>query len=213
MPADWRLSPLDAVAQLSLAAVAPTAFQAPALPARHVQAHSSGVQMMAKSKSLPWAEEPAHLTGMVGNAGFDPLGLSTPQNINWMREAEIKHGRMCMLAWSGYVMVDLGYTFPGAKYQGVSSFDAHDATVSYELFLLLLWVGTFETIGFSQIYGMTEGSGRAPGDFSFDPLKCLNGPKADFYKEAELQHCRLAMLAFSGVVTQSAIGHAAFPYV
>ena len=45
-----------------------------------------------------------------------------------MREAEIKHGRMCMLAWSGYVMVDLGYTFPGAKYQGVSSFDAHDAT-------------------------------------------------------------------------------------
>lgn len=60
---------------------------------------------------------------------------------------------------------------------------------------------------------MTEGSGRAPGDFSFDPLKCLNGPKADFYKEAELQHCRLAMLAFSGVVTQSAIGHAAFPYV
>lgn len=87
---------------------------------------------------------------MVGNAGFDPLGLSTPQNINWMREAEIKHGRMCMLAWSGYVMVDLGYTFPGAKYEGVSSFDAHDAAVSYELFLLLLWVGTFETIGFSQ---------------------------------------------------------------
>ena len=41
-----------------------------------------------------------HLEGMIGNAGFDPLGLSTPQNIKWMREAELKHGRMCQLAWT-----------------------------------------------------------------------------------------------------------------
>ena len=41
-----------------------------------------------------------HLEGMIGNVGFDPLGLSTPQNIKWMREAELKHGRMCMLAWT-----------------------------------------------------------------------------------------------------------------
>ena len=40
-----------------------------------------------------------HLEGMVGNVGFDPMGLSTPQNIKWMREAELKHGRMCQLAW------------------------------------------------------------------------------------------------------------------
>lgn len=41
-----------------------------------------------------------HLQGMVGNVDFDPLGLSTPQNINWMREAELKHGRMAQLAWA-----------------------------------------------------------------------------------------------------------------
>ena len=54
-----------------------------------------------KSPSLPWKESPAHLEGMVGNVGFDPWGLSTPQNIKWMREAELKHGRMCQLAWAG----------------------------------------------------------------------------------------------------------------
>ena len=52
---------------------------------------------MKKSEALPFMEEPAHLAGMVGNVGFDPLSLSTPQNIKWMREAELKHGRMCML--------------------------------------------------------------------------------------------------------------------
>jgi hypothetical protein len=36
---------------------------------------------------------------MIGNVGFDPWGLSTPQNIKWMREAELKHGRMCQMAW------------------------------------------------------------------------------------------------------------------
>ena len=126
---------------------------------------------MKKSEALPFMEEPAHLAGMIGNVGFDPLSLSTPQNIKWMREAELKHGRMCQLAWLGYVAVDLGIKFPGEKYAALSSFTAHEGTATYELFFLLLWVGTFETIGFSQIYGMcADGSDRQPGDFGFDPL-------------------------------------------
>jgi len=166
--------------------------------------------MMAKSKALPFTESPAHLEGMIGNAGFDPMGLSSPQNIKWMREAEIKHGRMCQLEWLGWVMVDLGVKFPGEKYAALSSFTAHDATAKYELFLLLLWVGTFETIQFSQIYG--DDASREPGDFGFDPLKCLTSENTERYKLAELTHGRLAMLAFSAVVTQSALGHPAFPY-
>lgn len=155
---------------------------------------------------------------MVGNVGFDPMGLSTPQNIKWMREAELKHGRMAMLAWTGYVAVDIGIKFPGEKYAALTSFTAHAATAKYELFLLLLWVGTFETIGFSQIYSMTTGeSDRQPGDFGFDPLNLLAGNE-DQYKLAELTHGRAAMLAFSAVVTQSAlpgafgIGKETFPY-
>merc|ERR1719201_1699356 len=142
---------------------------------------------------------------MVGNAGFDPMGLSTPQNINWMREAELKHGRMCMLAWTGYCAVDLGIKFPGPRYESLTSFMAHDALAKQELFFALLLVGTFETIGFTQIYNMMDGvDDRAPGDFGFDPLKLLAGNEEQ-YKLAELTHGRAAMLAFSAVVTQSAL--------
>jgi len=169
--------------------------------------------MMAKSRALPWSESPEHLDGMIGNAGFDPLALSTPQNIKWMREAELKHGRMCMLAWAGYVAVDLGLKFPGAKYASLTSFTAHDALVKNELFYALLLVGTVETIGFTQIYSMTNGdTDRTPGDFGFDPLGFVTPENEANWKLGELTNGRLAMLAFSGVVTQSALGHPTFPY-
>merc|ERR1719183_3448841 len=185
---------------------------------RAARPSSGSVSMMAKSKALPFLESPEHLEGMVGNAGFDPMGLSTPQNIKWMREAELKHGRMCMLAWTGYVAVDLGIKIPGEKYAALTSFTAHAATARTELFLLFLWVGTFETIGFTQIYDMVKGeTDRAPGDFGFDPLKLLKGNEERYYT-AELTHGRAAMLAFSAVVTQSALpqafgfGKETFPY-
>ena len=126
---------------------------------------------------------PQHLEGMLGNAGFDPWGLSTPQNIKWMREAELKHGRMCQLAWLGYVAVDCGIKFPGEKYAALSSFTAHEGTATLELFYLLLFVGTAETIGFTQIYSMMDGSlDREPGDFGFDPLKLLTPATEEKYK-------------------------------
>merc|ERR1719313_3170190 len=189
------------------------------LASRPVAAQRNAAISMKRSEALPFMEEPAHLAGMVGNVGFDPMGLSTPQNIGWMREAELKHGRMCMLAWVGYVAVDLGLRFPGAKYAALTSFTAHEACAKQELFLLFLWVGTFETIGFSQIYSMMldPSSTRQAGDFGFDPLKLLPGNEEQ-YKLAELTHGRAAMLAFSAVVTQSAlpgafgIGSDTFPY-
>jgi len=130
-----------------------------------------------------------------------------------VREAELKHGRMCMLAWTGWVAVDLGMKFPGAKYEALTSFTAHDATAKYELMMLLLIVGTFETIGFSQVYSMMQGSGRAAGDYGFDPLKLVTPENEERRKTSELMNGRLAMLAFSGVCTQCALGHDTFPYV
>jgi len=188
---------------------------APEITARAGPVRRAGpVSMMAKSRALPWQECPEHLEGMIGNAGFDPLGLSTPQNISWMREAELQHGRLCMLAWTGYIAVDLGIKFPGEKYAALTSFTAHDATARLELFYVLLLTGTCETIKFSPIYAMMEGSlDRKAGDFGFDPLKLLTPENEVKYKTAELTHGRAAMLAFSGVVTQCALGHTTFPYV
>jgi len=209
-PMNWATSSALVLVALAAATVRPLrSNQVKARPSR-----ARPISMMAKSRALPWQECPAHLEGMIGNAGFDPLGLSTPQNIKWMREAELEHGRLCMLAWTGYVLVDLGVKFPGEKYAKLTSFTAHDATVSNELFYALLLVGTCETIKFSPIYSMMLGdTDRQPGDFGFDPLKLLTPENEVKYKTAELTHGRAAMLAFSAVVTQSALGHSTFPYI
>ena len=47
----------------------------------------------------------------LGYVGFDPLGFSTLGNIAFLREAEVKHGRVAMLAAGGAIAQDL-FQFP-----------------------------------------------------------------------------------------------------
>ena len=50
------------------------------------------------------------------------------------------------------------------------------------------------------------------GDYSFDPLKLGAKPaNLEKYKISELKNGRLAMLAFSGIVTQAALTGKGFP--
>lgn len=49
---------------------------------------------MVVSRSIPFMERPAKLDGsMPGDAGFDPLGFSNKYDLNFLREAEVKHGK------------------------------------------------------------------------------------------------------------------------
>ena len=75
-----------------------------------------------------------------------------------------------------------------------------------------LAVGVLELLSMVGVVQAAKGSGRKAGDFSWDPLYFTQGAKADFFFEAEIQHARLAMLAFSGLVTQSALLEKGFPY-
>lgn len=70
-----------------------------------------------------------------------------------------------------------------------------------------------EIISIPAVNALKTGE-RAPGDFSFDPLK-LGAKPADFakYQVSELKNGRLAMLAFSGIVTQAVLSGHGFPYV
>jgi light-harvesting complex I chlorophyll a/b binding protein 4 len=57
------------------------------------------------SKSLPFLLRPSNLDGtMIGDVGFDPIGLSDNFDLKWLREAELKHGRVSMLAVVGFVV-------------------------------------------------------------------------------------------------------------
>ena len=58
---------------------------------------------------------------MAGDIGFDPLEISALVPLQWSREAELKHARVCMLAFAGWVSVDLGFRVPYAPEVRLSS--------------------------------------------------------------------------------------------
>merc|ERR1712070_1118025 len=71
---------------------------------------------------------------------------------------------------------------------------------------LLLWIGLLEVISFIGIDQMLRGSGRAAGDYGFDPLGFASDPaKLEDLQMKELANGRLAMFAFSGFVTQAVL--------
>ncbi|CAN0112553.1 unnamed protein product [Ectocarpus sp. 6 AP-2014] len=99
-----------------------SAFVAPSLVSSRVTSSAPKTTMMAevpgswwtpsdgtKSVALPWADKPLIGDGdMVGDAGFDPLNLANgPADLVWLRTAELKHGRICMLACVGMVAPEL----------------------------------------------------------------------------------------------------------
>merc|ERR1712216_892451 len=72
----------------------------------------------ANSLSMPFLEQPKNLDGsMAGDVGFDPLGLSEIDDLGvdlyWLREAELKHGRVAMLAATGVIWVEGFGPLPG----------------------------------------------------------------------------------------------------
>jgi Chlorophyll A-B binding protein len=182
----------------------------------------------SKSKSVPFLEQPSALTGTLpGDVGFDPLNLSGQwsdkdwseqiwpdrwkyegkripiSTIEWMREAELKHSRVAMLATLGWLAADAGIRFPFSIFQ-VSSVTnsrlAHDSAVSNgSLWLLLFTAGILEVASAAAIVDQAKGSGRRAGDFGFDPLGLSRDKyKAQRYAESEIKNGRLAMIAFGG---------------
>ena len=95
----------------------------------HVAPRTPAPHMMAKSKVAPMFDAPAQLKGYVGEEdGFDPLGFSTVYDMKWLREAEIKHGRICMIAFVGFIFPDAIMRLPGHT---ESSFAAHDLNLGF----------------------------------------------------------------------------------
>ncbi len=170
-----------------------------------------------KSQALPYLPYPKNLEGYVGDVGFDPLGISNYVPMDYLREAELKHARICMLAWVGWVAVDLGmrvYPVP-AGLEGVTAATAHNAAVAQGgMGQIFLGIGVLEMVSWLSVSAMLQGSGRAPGDFSFgaDFLKGKSEAQVQEMKLKEIKNGRLAMMAFSGVVTQSILNGSEFPY-
>ena len=161
---------------------------------------------------MPFLEASPNLKGYIGGEkGFDPLGLSYWVPMDWLRESELKHGRVCMLATLGFVATDMGFVLPGEMHQ-VSSIGAHDVAVAQgSMTQIAIFIAIAECIGYLAILEMLDGSGRKPGDFGFDPLQIGGGDDPEMQLR-EIENGRLAMLAFAGIVTQAVLTGKGFPY-
>jgi len=150
---------------------------------------------------------------------WDPLGFaatSSAGQVAWFREAELKHGRICMLATVGFVVGERFHPLFG----GDIDVPAMQAPAQVEL--QLFWPAVLGAIGAIELAtsaGMTEenddvgfapslAQGRVPGDLGFDPLGLAS--RADDktlreYQNKELAHGRMAMIATLGMILQELI--------
>merc|ERR1712190_185939 len=177
------------------------------------------VTMMAEkgykiSKSVPFLPVSPALEGYVGEEdGFDPMGVSLAIDIRWLREAELKHARVAMLATTGWIATDLGLRVPGEPFK-VSTIDAHDAMVKFGAMpQMLCWIGYAEMFGFLAIIAMMEGkTDRKPGDFYLRWLYPKDEKGQYEMQMKELRNGRLAMLAYGGIVTSAVLTQSTWPF-
>lgn len=78
---------------------------------------------------------------MTGDAGFDPIGFSNFLPLDFLREAELKHGRICQLAVVGFAATDLGLHLPGAMHD-VSSINSRNFSLRMPLTGSVLFLGS-----------------------------------------------------------------------
>jgi len=176
-----------------------------------------GEEEMPKSPALPFLDYPEQLAGWVGGEkGFDPLGISFIFPTYYMRECELKHGRVCMLATLGWIATDLGARFPGEMFQSVSTIQAHDKMVELGLMQPFL-----ATVGVVEVYGGWLWKNGQAGEIKRDAGDFFLGKKflpkeeekANEMRLKELENGRLAMLAFGGICTQAVLFQKTWPFM
>jgi light-harvesting complex I chlorophyll a/b binding protein 4 len=162
---------------------------------------SLGAEM---SKSVPFLVKPPALDGsMVGDVGFDPVGLSDNFDLRWLRESELKHGRVSMLAVVGFVSSQF-VNFPMYSGMHVDDSNAAPAAVGASAMLQIVLAAGFEEYrtnkGNVTMETMFSDPARVPGDLGFDPMGYKKSADYAKLQVNEIKNGRLAMLAIGGMI-------------
>lgn len=93
---------------LALALTGASALVTKVLPSSARRAASSALKMDFDVTTMEGVQRPIGF--------FDPFGLSktSPQALSWYRACEVKHGRVAMLACTGFIVQGAGITLPGS---------------------------------------------------------------------------------------------------
>mmetsp|Transcript_46316 Transcript_46316/g.98984 ORF Transcript_46316/g.98984 Transcript_46316/m.98984 type:complete len:275 (-) Transcript_46316:100-924(-) len=161
--------------------------------------------------------------GLVGSEGawgkyeFDPVGFSKyTEFVPYFREAELKHGRIAMLAWVGLVVPDF-VRIPGERYSFEAcpiTIEAHDklnGAVGAN-FQILFWITIVELCCAKKVFEWN--SVECAGDYGLGTQFLPKDEEGQRKKRlAELKNGRLAMVAFGGAITQAVITQHPFPWL
>jgi len=156
---------------------------------------------------------------MAGDVGFDPLGFSKSKgDLNYYREAEIKHARLAMLAAAGWPISEL-FDTKIANLLGMTPVldETHRAPSVLNGGLgrisIVYWGVCLVIAGATEVYGLsraTKTDGYA-GNLGFDPLGMY--PKNEAGRKEmqtkEIKNGRIAMLAITAFAAQEFISHVA----
>ena len=151
---------------------------------------------------------------MVGNKGFDPLNLAkTLVELDTFREAEIKHGRLAMLAAVGWPAAERLQPY-FAKAIGAPSLLVEGGKApsllngGLENINPIFFAGILAFTAFVETEVLTKmklRENRIPGDLGFDPLGLYMGKSFEEQRSLELkelQNGRLAMIGIVGYVAE-----------
>merc|ERR1712019_266106 len=153
------------------------------------------------------------MAGITGPLGFfDPLGISSnvPEGrLLFYREAELKHGRVCMLAILGLIVGERHDFIPllGGGIDAQAPAYLLGTPFVQETSIAQFWplaLGALFAEETRHEYNRKLNPSAAPGDYGWDPLgmkpKDAKGMKE--LQNKELNNGRLAMFASAGIIAQ-----------
>jgi hypothetical protein len=171
------------------------------------------------SEALPWMERPPALDGtLAGDVGFDPLGFAKgTEQLYSMREAEVKHARLAMLAAAGWPLSEL-FDKKLANVVGLDPVVNADNQVpsllngGLEKVSPLYWGSVLAAAAAIDLYGQARSKENdptyTPGDLGFDPLSLYKNQNPDrqrWMELAEIKNGRLAMIGITGFAFQEGL--------
>jgi hypothetical protein len=166
------------------------------------------------SQALPFMQRPAALDGsLAGDVGFDPFGFAKDtETLMQMREAEMKHARLAMLAAAGWPISELA----DKKLAAMAGLDPLLQSADRAPSVLngglgqvspIYWglcLAGAAAIDLYGIFGASKKDGYTPGDLGFDPLGLYPKDKEgqEWAKLSEIKNGRLAMIAITAFAVQ-----------
>ena len=176
------------------------------------------VATLAPMKSITSLEDVGVVEAFPGF--FDPLALSEGKSevrVKFLREAELKHGRVAMLAATGFLVAEKFHPLFGASIDSPSYMAFQQTPLQTFWPIVVGGIALIEAASaLTTFENPLQGAGwwslkadHAPGDLGFDPLG-LKPAGADLkeMQTKELQNGRLAMLGIAGMVAQELVSGA-----